>query len=203
MRNKFTELIEQGVARFEYTPIAPELPEQDPICRQYNNIWSIPSDTHMHLNQETGERYITGHMIEQTAKWDSFVYAHNWGAVTFKTTGYWCLCDFLQKHGLCGQYSTLNGETVYLVTPIPQEANLAGCPVCPTCCTTSESKIPQPIANLVAGGDIFKIKECYNGKSNLYEVAEALNENLYVKGNNWVVNGNSIVGLVGNKTYIL
>lgn len=202
MRNKFTELIEQGVARFEYTPIAPEIPEQDPICRQYNNIWSIPSDTHMHLNNETGERYITGHMIGQTAKWDSFVYAHNWGAVTFMTTGYWCLCDFLQKHGLEGRHSILNGDSIYLVTPIPEDRDYAA-PVCPTCCVTSESKIPQPIANLVAGGDIYKIKECYNGKSNLYEVAEALNENLYVKGNNWVVNGNSIVGLIGNKTYIL
>ena len=73
MRNKFTELIEQGVARFEYTPIAPEIPEQDPICRQYNNIWSIPSDTHMHLNHETGDRYITGHMVGIASKWDSFV----------------------------------------------------------------------------------------------------------------------------------
>ena len=156
----------------------------------------------MHLNHETGERYITGHMVGITSKWDSFVYAHNWGAVTFRTTGYWCLCDFLQKHGLKGRHSVLNGDSIYLVTPIPADADYPT-PVCPTCCVTSESKIPQPIANLVANGDIYKIKECYNGKSNLYEVAEALNENLYVKGNNWIVNGNSIVGLVGNKTYIL
>jgi hypothetical protein len=204
MRNKFTELIEQGVARFEYTPIAPEIPEQDPICRQYNNIWSIPSDTHMHLNHETGDRYITGHMVGIASKWDSFVYAHNWGAVKFKTTGYWCLCDFLQKNGLCGHYSVLNGDTVYLVTPITQDEKCLGCPcTCPTCCTTSESKIPQPIASLVTGGDINKIKECYQGKSNLYEVCAALNENLYVKGENWTVNGNKLVCPIGNKVVIL
>ena len=205
MRNKFTELINQGVASFNYTPIAPSISEQDIICRAYNNIWSIPSDTHMHLNQETGERYITGHMIEQTAKWDSFVYAHNWGAVTFKTTGYWCLCDFLQKNGLEGRHSVLNGDSIYLVTPIPADAETYGvvCPDCPTTVCTSESKIPQPIAMLVAGGDIYKIKECYQGKSNLYEVAAALNENFYVKGNEWTVNGNNLVCPIGNKTYIL
>lgn len=202
MRNKFTELIEQGVTRFEYTPIAPEIPEQDPICRQYNNIFSIPTDTHMHLNHETGERYITGHMIEQTAKWDSFVYSHNWGAVTFKTTGYWCLCDFLQKHGLEGRHSILNGDSIYLVTPIPAEADCPA-PVCPVCCTTSESKIPQPIANLVAGGDIMKIKECYKGKSSIYDVCAAMNENIYIKGENWTVNGNKLVCPIGNKVVIL
>lgn len=202
MRNKFTELIEQGVARFEYTPIAPEIPEQDPICRQYNNIFSIPTDTHMHLNNETGERYITGHMVGIKSKWESFVYAHNWGAVTFRTTGYWCLCDFLQKNGLEGRHSVLNGDAVYLVTPIPADAERYA-PVCPTCCTTSESKIPQPIANLVANGDIMKIKECYKGKSNLYDVCAAMNENLYIKGENWTVNGDKLVCPIGNKVVIL
>ena len=202
MRNKFTELIEQGVANFEYTHIAPEMPEQDMICRLYNNIFSIPTDTHMSYNSETGERYITGHMIENESKWSSFVYAHNWGAVTFRSTGYWCLCDFLQKNGLEGRYSVLNGDAIYLVTPIPADTDYAA-PVCPTCCVTAESKMPQPVAMLVAGGDIFKIKECYQGKKNLYEVAAALNENLYVKGENWTVNGNNLVCPIGNKTYIL
>jgi hypothetical protein len=141
-------------------------------------------------------------MIEQTAKWDSFVYSHNWGAVTFRTTGYWCLCDFLQKNGLEGRHSVLNGDSVYLVTPIPADKEYYA-PVCPTCCTTSESKIPQPIANLVAGGDINKIKECYKGKTNLYDVAAAMNENLYIKGENWTVNGNNIVCPIGNKVVIL
>lgn len=202
MRSKFTEMIEQGVAEFNYTQIAPEMPEQDIICRMYNNIFSIPTDTHMSYNSESGERYITGHMIENESKWSSFVYAHNWGACNFKTTGYWCLCDFLQKNGLEGRYSVLNGDAIYLVTPIPADAEYAA-PVCPTCCVTTESKMPQPVAVLVAGGDIFKIKECYQGKKNLYEVAAALNENLYVKGENWTVNGNNLICPIGNKTYIL
>ena len=203
MRNKFTELIEQGVAAFHYTPIAPEVPEQDPVCRMYNNIFSIPTDTHMHLNNETGERYITGHMVGIEEKWSSFLYAHNWGAVRFKTAGFWCLSDFLQKAGLEGRISVLNGDTIYLVTPIPEDKPAENLPVCPTCCVTTESKIPQPIANLVANGDIMKIKECYHGKQNLYEVAKALNENIYIKGNDWAVNGNNIACLIGNKVYVL
>lgn len=203
MRDKFTELIEQGVAKFNYTNIAPPVPEQDIVCRMYNNIWSIPSDTHMSYNAETGERYITGHMVGIESRWSNFVYAHNWGAVNFKSTGYWSLCDFLQKNGLCGQYSTLNGETIYLVTPIP--APEVGCPCaeCPSVCTTTESKMPQPIALLAVGGDFYKIKECYQGKNSLYEVAKALNENIYVKGENWTVNGNNLMCPIGNKIYVL
>lgn len=203
MRDKFSELIAQGVAAFNYTPIAPEVPEQDFICRMYNNIWSIPSDTHMHYNNETGERYITGHMVGIQSKWDSFVYAHNWGAVSFKTAGYWSVCDFLQKNGLCGQYSTLNGDTIYLVTPIPAPEECPSCGVCPTCCVTTESRIPQPVANLVAGGNIMKLRECYNNKASLYEVAYALNENIHIKGNDWTVVGDKLMCPIGNKTYIL
>ena len=92
MRDKFSELINQGVAKFEYTPTIGSIPEQDPVCRAYNNIFSIPSDTHMSCLPD-GNRVITGHMIN-TPKWESFVCSPFWGAVDFRTTGYWCLCDF-------------------------------------------------------------------------------------------------------------
>lgn len=203
MRDKFTELIEQGVAKFNYTPIAPEVPEQDIVCRMYNNIWSIPSDTHMHYNNETHERYITGHMVGIKDRWDSFVYAHNWGAVTFKTTGYWSLCDFLQKNGLCGQYSVLNGDTIYLVTPIPVDSEIGTPCDCPTCCTTTESKIPMNLATIVKDGNVMKVKECYHGKNSLYDVAKSLNENIYIKGNEWTVNGDKLMCPIGNKIIVL
>ena len=205
MRNKFTELIEQGVASFNYTSIAPEMPEQDMVCRMYNNIFSIPTDTHMSYNAITGERYITGHMIEQTAKWDSFVYAHNWGAVAFKTTGYWCLCDFLQKNVLEGRYSVLNNDVIYLVTPIPAGTEQYGvaCPGCPSHCVTTESQMPLNIGMLTVNADPNKVKECYLGKMNLYEVCKAMNESLYVKGSEWTVNGEHIACPIGNKVVIL
>lgn len=203
MRNKFTELIEQGVGRFDYTPIASELPEQDPVCRMYNNIWSIPSDTHMHYNQETGERYITGHMVGIEDKWSNFVCAGNWGAVSFRTTGYWSLCDFLQKQGLCGRRAELNGDVAYIVTPIPAGEDACGCPDCPTVCVTTESKFPQPIAILVANGDVYKMVECFEGKNNIYDVCEALNKSYYVKGNEWTVNEGKLLCPIGNKVYVL
>lgn len=204
MRDKFSELIEQGVAKFEYTPIAPELPEQDPICMAYNNIWSIPSDTHMHMNHETGERYITGHMIKNEKDWNKFVCAYSWGAVNFRTTGYWSLCDFLQKHSLCGHTSVLNGDVIYLVNPIevcPEEHEYCG--ECPTSCCTTESRIPQPIAVLTNNFDSYKVIECFKDKKNLYDVANALNESYYVKGTDWTVNGNNLMCFIGNKVYVL
>ena len=201
MRNKFTDLINQGVASFKYTPIAPEMPEQDYVCRAYNNIWSIPSDTHMHLNQENGERYITGHMVGIDEKWNRFVCAPNWGAVTFNTTGYWSLCEFLQRNGLYGEKSVLNGDVVYVVKPIP--ADLENTCSCPSSCCTTESRIPQPIAVLSQNYDSFKVMECFDNKSNLYDVCESLNNNRYVKGDKWTVCEGKLVCPIGNKVYIL
>ena len=200
MRNKFTELINQGVASFDYTPIAPSMPEQDMICRMYTNIWSIPSDTHMHL-AEDGTRYITGHMVGITEKWDQFVCACNWGAINFKNTGYWSLCNFLQLNGLRGERGILNGDNVYVVTPMTDVPEMA-CN-CPTCCVTTESKMPAQVNVLTMDNNPLRIKECYKGKSNLYEVCEALNESIYVKGNNWTVNGDNVLCPIGNKVYVL
>ena len=38
MRDKFSDLIKNGVAGFHYTPITSDKPDTDPICRMYNNI---------------------------------------------------------------------------------------------------------------------------------------------------------------------
>ena len=204
MRNKFTELIKRGVAAFEYTPIAPEIPEQDIICRTYNNIWSIPSDTHMHIDKTTGNRYITGHMVGIQDKWNKFICSSHWGGVNFKNTGYWSLCDFLQFNKLKGVYSLLNGDNVFLVISIDEKIqDLTAIPECPTCCTTTESKIPNNLAVLVTNGDIMKIKECYHNKQSLYDVCDALNENIYIKGDTWTVVDNHVMCPIGNKTFIL
>ena len=47
------------------------------------------------------------------------------------------------------------------------------------------------------------MKICYNKKASLYEVAYALNENIYIKGNDWTVVGDKLMCPIGNKTYIL
>ena len=120
MRDRFSELIEKGVAEFHYTPIAPSIPEQDPICRSYNNIFSIPSDTHMSC-LEDGRRVITGHKIGIKKDWDLFVNSCFWGAVDFRTTGYYCVNDFLYKNGLEGHYDVINNDNVYIVEPVAEK----------------------------------------------------------------------------------
>lgn len=201
MRDKFSELIAQGVARFDYKPIAPEITEQDFVCRAYNNIFSIATDTHMHLDHETGMRYITGKLVSIKEKFDSFLYASQWMGVNFRHSGYWSACNFLQMNGLSGQYGVRNGDIVYEVAPY-QETSL-GAPAMPGTYTTSESRIPDNIARLTIDGNSMKIRECYNGKNNLYEVCNALNESMYVLGNEWTVNGDKLMCPFGNKVVIL
>lgn len=202
MRDKFSELIAQGVARFDYKPIAPEITEQDFVCRAYNNIFSIATDTHMHLDGETGIRYITGKLVSIKEQFDSFLYAYQWRGVNFRQSGHWSVCNLLQSYGLSGQYGSLNGDIVYEVAPIPTNPAL-GVPVAPGNYTTSESKIPDTVARLAVDGNTMRIKECYNGKNNLYEVCAALNESMYVLGNEWTVNDNNLVCPIGNKVVIL
>lgn len=205
MRDKFSELIAQGVARFDYKPIAPEIPEQDPVCRQYNNIFSIATDTHMHLDHETGMRYITGKLVSIKEKFDSFLYSSHWMGVNFTHSGCWSACQFFQMNGLSGRYGVLNGDVVYEVAPIPTDPMLGApaIPGIPTTYTTSESRIPDNVARLTVDGNAIRIKECYNGKNNLYEVCNALNESMYVLGNEWTVNGDKLMCPFGNKVVIL
>lgn len=195
MRNKFTELIEQGVASFNYTNISREVPEQDPICRFYNNVFSIPTNTHMSCLDDGETRVITGHMIA-TPKWDEFLCASNWGAVNFRTSGVWCLCDFLCKYNLQGELYEMNGDVVYKVTKKPEEQLKIELP---KSYTTTESKIPQPLAQLTTNCDVNKIKECFQSNN----IVKSLNESLYIKGENWIEYNGKIIGLVENNVIII
>lgn len=195
MRDKFSQMIQQGVASFNYTPIAPEIPEQDPICRTYNNIFSIPTDTHMSLLDD-GSRIITGRMVAKE-QWAEFLMSNSWGSVNFADSGTWCLCAFLAQYGLCGKLEHLNGEMVYRITPYTEKK----CPTCPTHMTTMDSKIPQSVAGLAIDSNIIRVKECFKG--DMMETVKNLNESLWIKGNNWTICEDHIIGLVGNKVYIL
>lgn len=194
MRNKFTDLIKAGVASFNYVPLAGETPEQDPVCRAYNNIFSIPTDTHMScIDGET--RVITGHMIA-TENWGAFMNSCHWGAVEFKTSGFWCLADFLYLHNLEGQISNLNGDVVFLVTPrIKNEENIPA----PKSVTADESQIPLPLTSITNSGNIHHVLECFG--HNIDDVVKKLNESTWIKGSNWVPTENGIVGIVGDTIY--
>ena len=115
MRNKFTDLMNNPEFQFNYTPIIPSIPEQDLVCREYNNIFSIPSDTHMSVLRDN-TRVITGHMIN-TPNWEKFICSPFWGAVKFSTSGYNSLAHFLNHHGLCGQMEDRKSTRLNSVTP--------------------------------------------------------------------------------------
>lgn len=197
MRDKFSELIKQGVAEFKYTNISKDVPEQDPICRMYNNIFSIPSDTHMSC-LEDGRRVITGHMIN-TDNWGKFLMSCCWGAVNFITSGTWSVYDFLYRHNLEGRIGTLNGDVVYFVTPIPEEKRRVQMNAQ---VVTNESNIPMPITTLTTTGDMMHIKECFDC-DDVRETVKRMNESTRVKGNNWVPTETGVAGLIGNKVYII
>lgn len=198
MRNKFSEWIDSGIASFNYENIIGNEPEQDPICRTYNNIYSIPSDTHM-SKLEDGTRIITGHMIN-TPKWEQFIIARQWASVNFMDSGCWSVQDFLYANGLRGEKCYLNGDWVYCLKELCDIPSDCQC-VCPPMCHTNESKIPQPISVLSKDGNKIRVEECFKG--NILEVVKNLNESVWIKGGNWITDGDKIFGLVNNKTYII
>ena len=200
MRNKFTELLDAGVASFNYTPLTSDQPDTDPICRTYNNIFSIPSDTHMSITAD-GDRVITGHMIN-TDKWGSFCCSCCWGAVDFRTSGTWSVCEFLHKNGLKGEISTLNGDVVYKVIPREPDEECPACSICPNSFHTLESSLPEPITGLTMSANKMHMLECFGGSIN--SVVKKMNESSFVRGNKWVpFEDNKIVGLVGGTICVL
>lgn len=204
MRDKFKDLMANNFASFKYTNITSDKPDTDPICRMYNNIFSIPSDTHMSITAD-GERVITGHIIN-TQHWGSFCCSCCWGAVDFRTSGTWSLCEFLHKNGLKGEISTLNGDVVYKIVPREHDEKCPGCELTPNPTvrpggyyTVGESKMPHPIASLTTSGNPMHIMECFG--VDIDSAAQKMNESCWVKGSNWVPFDNQIVGLVGNQVY--
>lgn len=189
-RNYFKELIDSGVAQAPYTY---EPSSDDMLSRTYNNIFAIPSDTHMTHIEGKDEWIISGHMIN-TPKWERFVYSPTWGAVEFRTTGFWSVTDFLAKYNLCGCYDIRNGEKVVKVTPCEKYPTNEPCP---KCCTTTDSNIPQPIAVIAVDHNPVRVKECFESE----DIVEALNNSNWIKGEDWIYDGNTIVGLVGNTVY--
>ena len=196
MRNKFSELLATGVANFNYTPITSDQPDTDPICRIYNNIFSIPSDTHMSITAD-GERIITGHMIN-TQHWKDFCCSFCWGAVDFRHAGTWSVAEFLYKNGLKGEITSLNGDVVYKITDRSPDDECQACALTPCQCNTLESQIPMPITTITTTGNKMHVIECFNN-----DVINNLNESTYIKGCNWVLFEDQIIGLINDKVYKL
>ena len=192
MRDKFSELIAQGVASFEYTPICGESPSQCPLCRLYNNLWGAASDTHMAV-AEDGKTYITGRAIG----WERIMSTMRWsqtiGGVDFKHSGYWSLDDMLYKMNKDLMITTLNGDVVAEVIDrvSPKDVNI------PTKAVAMESGINKPLSTLTLDRNENTLKECFKGT--IDDVVENLNKNCMIKGTNWIVSEGRILGKVDGK----
>lgn len=203
MRNKFSELIEAGVAAFHHEARDGASSSGDClICRLYNNIWAIPSDTHMSITSD-GRRIISGHMIEDTARWDRFTNATNWGGIDFTTSGYACLGELMYVNGFRMTRSFINGDKCIEIVK-NQESDMSCCPACTCACTsyvTSESRIPRPINDIVK--DRVRFNECLANVRSLDEIVERLNREYSSYGIRWYVNEGRVMTAMGNVSIAL
>lgn len=201
MRNKFMDWVKDGIATFSYhkdaknTPTAPD--RQDPICKTYNNFWGAMSDTHMHGSDDSeccdpGSYYITGSKIDRYTEWEQFVNSCRLGGMVWKeATGYCSLCDFFLQLGLDWEYTKLNGQTAIIVHPKYAELPKASIKI--KSYTTSESQIPCPISELENSYRKGEINVLASQARSFQELAESMNKNPYIKGNNWKVYNGQII----------
>lgn len=203
--NKFSELIAAGVAEFNYTPIAQSTPNQCPICRAYNNVYSLANDTHMSM-LEDGRYVITGHAIRNKREFDNFLCSRYWGAMNFIDSGMNAPSEFFRKNFLFGHYDVLNGDDVYILDQLSQEEwemQTSSVTTCPDQTECVGSSIPESLRSITTDGNASHIYECFK-QSN---IEKSLNENLYVCGTNWLMvnlsTGKKFVSIGQKKSYIL
>lgn len=208
MRNKFTELMSANNSNPSYgccqAPHIKSMPEQDYICRYYNNIFGVITDTHMSCD-DNGVRIITGHIIG-TPNWNKFLYSRYWGGVDVcnnDPSRPCCLADFLSKLGLVGSYTSINNDAAYAVTADMDGYSGDMMPTPPQSYQTTESKIPQSLSNLTTDGNIGHILKCYENSLNFRQVANKLNESQFIRGNNWFSYGDKLIFQTGQTSIIL
>lgn len=183
MRDKFSELVAAGVAEFKYTPTAPETPNVCPICRAYNNIFALPTDTHMCCVDDV--HYITGSALRKN--WENIFHGYGLGNIQFIATGYYSISDFLYRNGLRYQeICTLNGDVAlacraYEPTSVRPEA----------CCTCDDSNMPCAIP--------VKVKEHFVS-GDPKTICESLNNQ---KLGSWCWDGKSFVGNLDGHVYVI
>lgn len=183
-----------------HVPSTPRSLVTDPIVVAYNNTYGMPTDTRMGRTED-GRLIITGHMIE-TPNWEKFICSRFWGGVDLKCP---LVCFLGKNHLRLVDMIPLNGEIVALI----EDCNCMGddcdcCPCkCPSCYTTCESKIPRNIIDITTDKDINHVTECFQKSKTYVEVAEKLNDSLYIKGSQWYSANEHIYGIFNDEVVIL
>jgi hypothetical protein len=184
--DKFSELIKQGVAKFEYKPITGDITDTYPqdlesqMIRDYNNLYSIATNTHM--GRSTDNRIIiTGTLVKDTKYFDRFLCSQYYKNLTFDK----CPSCFFRDYGFVGHYEILNNDNVYVLELISEHPELVKYEICQdNCLCTSESNIPRNVRFISTSGNFEDVKECITE-----DTAKSLNESKYIIGDNWMVVG--------------
>lgn len=145
MINRFKEMIENGIApspvRSNVAPNDGLNGQDDRLCRTYNNIWSVLTDTHMAKPEgapEGVEYVITGTFVARTKagyrEMDRFLTATNWGGASLPNS----FSSILYNNGYEWKYGMLNNDEVVFIVkrPVADMPDPACDPCCGECDTT-------------------------------------------------------------------
>lgn len=190
----FQDLLTNPVLNRKNTDVKVNTYGSDGLIRGYNNIWGIISDTHM-SKLEDGRYIISGSMLRNRDRFNSFLYAWNWGGYTFNAASVGCrsLACYLNKFGYTGNYGTVDGDIVYILTDLDTEENLDG--------QYSVGTMGSAFVATYENKEIAKSLKC----NNLKDVLESLNTNENIEGVNWSVasTGDSQVCFVNENNNII
>lgn len=181
MRNRFSELIEKGVASFEEKPVGSPIPTLDPMVKTYNNLWGALTDTHM---SKVDDGYIITGTFVKTPYWERFKYCSFWGSTNIKLgSGYNSLEQMIRINGYKMTPCDYNGDYVIKISkaddapetesPVPGEECCDICVPCSSGCPVTyslgESQIPHPFKEYFTEAqsrDIFIAWEDAKGDAN-------------------------------------
>lgn len=192
--DRFSELIKQGVAKFEYKPITGNITDTYPqdsvsqMIRNYNNLYSIATNTHMSRTSD-GKIIISGTLVKDEKYFDTFLCSCWYKNLTFQK----CPANFLRDYGYIGHREILNGDTVYVLELLTEHPELAQVQLSQDNCVAAlEGGIPRNVRFISTSGNFEDVKECVTE-----DTAKSLNESKYIIGDNWTLvglsNGYSLV----------
>lgn len=214
MRDRFSEMINKGVAAFQERPVGSPIPTLDPMVKAYNNLWGLLTDTHMSVVEDG---YIITGTFVKTQYWPGFTYASYYGNTNIKLgSGYYSLENMVYSNGYEMKPDTYNGDYVIHLTKRPVSSEdpnkCIGCADCCVACGTTcapcvtslgESQIPHPFKEFFTPAESAAIIEAFKcGDGNAVKVLENLKESLDIDGSRFRISADNQYMIVDEKLKI-
>ena len=213
MRDRFSDLINKGVAAFQEKPVGSPVPTLDPMVKAYNNLWGLLTDTHMSAVEDG---YIITGTFVKSQYWEGFKYCSYYGSTNIKLgSGFYSLENMIYTNGYVMSPDIYNGDYVIKLTKrpeptaAPENSECASCdcavPCCKSCipCVTSlgESQIPHPFKEFFTPEQSRAIIEGWAGEDAM-KIATVLNESKELKGHSFRVSADNQYMIVDEKLKI-